>query len=236
MVKSLLTVQETRVQSLDQEDPQKEMATHSRTLAWKIPWTEEPGGLQSVGPQRVGHAWASSLSFSLPECGHPAAAGDFRSEGEGGRRRSPEHAVSGWGLCGMTARLWTQQRERRLPAVTLARLCSWASWEGVGHWPEAEEMQEMRGWALTRPGTRWPDSAFRAPQAVCFPSSFPSFPLLCSRTPLSPLFSFLACLFVLLYLFSNFIPNKNFRHKWTISFSCNCSLMGCVLLIHSSVE
>ena len=55
MVKSLLTVQETRVQSLDQEDPQKEMATHSRTLAWKIPWTEEPGGLQSMGSLRVGH-------------------------------------------------------------------------------------------------------------------------------------------------------------------------------------
>ena len=44
------------IQSLDQEDPlEKEMALYSRTLAWKIPWTEEPGGLQSVGPQRVRH-------------------------------------------------------------------------------------------------------------------------------------------------------------------------------------
>ena len=43
---------ETQVRSLGQEDPlEKEMATHSRTLAWKIPWTEEPGGLQSMGPQ-----------------------------------------------------------------------------------------------------------------------------------------------------------------------------------------
>ena len=41
---------------MGQEDPlEKEMATHSRILAWKIPWTEEPGGLQSMGPQRVGH-------------------------------------------------------------------------------------------------------------------------------------------------------------------------------------
>ena len=49
-------VRETRVQSLCQEDPvEKEMATHSGTLAWKIPWTEEHGRLQSMGSQRVGH-------------------------------------------------------------------------------------------------------------------------------------------------------------------------------------
>ena len=48
------TMQETRVQSLGREDPlEKEMATHSSILAWKIPWTEEPGRLQSVGSQRV---------------------------------------------------------------------------------------------------------------------------------------------------------------------------------------
>ena len=48
--------QEIRVHSLGREDPlEKGMATHSRMLAWKIPWTEEPGGLQSMGLQRVGH-------------------------------------------------------------------------------------------------------------------------------------------------------------------------------------
>ena len=48
--------QETRVRSLGQEDPlEKGMATHSSILAWKIPWTEEPGGLQSMGSQIVGH-------------------------------------------------------------------------------------------------------------------------------------------------------------------------------------
>ena len=47
---------ETQVRSLGQEDPlEKEMATHSSTLAWRIPWTEEPGRLQSMGSQRVGH-------------------------------------------------------------------------------------------------------------------------------------------------------------------------------------
>ena len=56
MVKHLPTVWETWVQSLGQEDPlEKEMATHSSTLAWKILWTEEPGRLQSMGSQRVGH-------------------------------------------------------------------------------------------------------------------------------------------------------------------------------------
>ena len=48
--------QETQVRSPGQEDPlEKEMATHSSTLAWRIPWTEEPGRLQSMGSQRVGH-------------------------------------------------------------------------------------------------------------------------------------------------------------------------------------
>ena len=52
MVKNLPAMQETRVQSLGQEDPlEKEMATHSSVLAWEIPWTEEPGGLQSMESQ-----------------------------------------------------------------------------------------------------------------------------------------------------------------------------------------
>ena len=55
-VKRLPAMWETWVQSLSQEDPlEKEMATHSRTLAWRIPWREEPGRLQSMGLQRVGH-------------------------------------------------------------------------------------------------------------------------------------------------------------------------------------
>ena len=57
IVKTLPAVQETQVQFLCWEYPlEKEMATHSRFLAWRIPWTEEPGGLQSVGLQRVGHS------------------------------------------------------------------------------------------------------------------------------------------------------------------------------------
>ena len=64
MVKRLHTMQETQVRYLVWEDPlEKELATHSSTLAWKIPWTEECGRLQSMGSQRVRHDWATSLHF-----------------------------------------------------------------------------------------------------------------------------------------------------------------------------
>ena len=65
-VKRLAAIQETGVRSLGREDPlEKEMATHSSTLAWKIPDQEEPGGLQSMGLQGLGHDWGTSLSFSF---------------------------------------------------------------------------------------------------------------------------------------------------------------------------
>ena len=56
-LKHLPGMRETGVRSLGREDPlEKEMATHSNTLAWRIPWMEEPGRLQSMGSQRVGHS------------------------------------------------------------------------------------------------------------------------------------------------------------------------------------
>ena len=56
MVKNMPAMQETCVRSLGWEDPlEKEMATHSSTLVWRIPWTEEPGGIQSMGSHRVRH-------------------------------------------------------------------------------------------------------------------------------------------------------------------------------------
>ena len=61
MVKNLPAMLETLVQSLGQEDPlEKGMATHSSILAWRIPWTEGPGGLQSMGSQRVRHNWVTN--------------------------------------------------------------------------------------------------------------------------------------------------------------------------------
>ena len=64
MVRSPPTMQETRIQSLGWEEPlEEEMTTHSSILAWKIPWMEEPGRLQSMGLQKVGHDWVTSLHF-----------------------------------------------------------------------------------------------------------------------------------------------------------------------------
>ena len=66
MGKNLPAMQKTQVWSLGWEDPlEKEMATHSHILAWKIPWMEEPGGLQSMGSQRVAHDWATSFSLTI---------------------------------------------------------------------------------------------------------------------------------------------------------------------------
>ena len=65
-IKNLPTVQETWVQSLDREDPlEKEMATHFTVLTWKIPWTEKPGRLQSIGSQWVRHNWATKRTHTF---------------------------------------------------------------------------------------------------------------------------------------------------------------------------
>ena len=65
-INDLPVLQETWVQSLGQKDPQeKGMATHCSILAWRIPWAEEPGGLQSMGTQRVGHDWVTKHSITV---------------------------------------------------------------------------------------------------------------------------------------------------------------------------
>ena len=70
MVKHLFTMWETQFQSLGWEDIlEKEMATHSSIFAWKIPWTEKPGRLQSMESQRIGHNWATSFSLLLEHSG-----------------------------------------------------------------------------------------------------------------------------------------------------------------------
>ena len=78
-VKNLSVMRETWVRSLGWEEPlEKGKATHSSTLAWNIPRTEEPGGLQSVGSQRVGHGWATKLTVQhegtfMPSSLHPVS-------------------------------------------------------------------------------------------------------------------------------------------------------------------
>ena len=74
MVKNLPAVQETQVRSLRQEDHlEKGMAVHASVLAWRIPWTEEPGGVQPVGSQRVGRDWATNTTTQLLQKNLPAA-------------------------------------------------------------------------------------------------------------------------------------------------------------------
>ena len=71
-VKRLSTMRETQVWSLGWEDPlEKEMAIHSSSIAWKIPWTEELGRLQSMGLERVGHDWATSIHLTSPLYAEP---------------------------------------------------------------------------------------------------------------------------------------------------------------------
>ena len=71
MVKNSPAVQGTQIQSLGREDPlEEEMATHCTILAWEIPWTEEPGGPQSIGSQRVGHRPGVLRFMGLQRVGH----------------------------------------------------------------------------------------------------------------------------------------------------------------------
>ena len=70
MIKNLPAVQGTQVRSLGQKDSrEKGIAIQSSILAWRIPWTEEPGGLQSMGPQRVGHNWVTNSFTFTQHCG-----------------------------------------------------------------------------------------------------------------------------------------------------------------------
>ena len=74
MIKNPLAMWEPWIWSLDWENPlEKGMATHSSTLAWRIPWTEEPGWLQSMGSQRVGHDWVTFThsAFFMVQLSHP---------------------------------------------------------------------------------------------------------------------------------------------------------------------
>ena len=103
-IKNLHTKQETWVLSLGQEDPlEKGKATHSRILAWRMPWTEEPGGLQSIGSQRVGHNWVTNTFMVMWWTSHvalvvrnlPANAGDVRdSDSIPGSGRSPREEMA----------------------------------------------------------------------------------------------------------------------------------------------
>ena len=86
VVKNLPAISETKVRSLGREDPlEKEMDTHSSILAWRIPWTEEPARLQSMGSQRVEHDWVTKfLCFTFAFC---FVALNLLSKGQVGKKK-----------------------------------------------------------------------------------------------------------------------------------------------------
>ena len=95
MIKNLPAKQETQIQSRGQEDLEtqdpleKGMAAHSSILAWRLPWTEKSGGLQSMGSQRVGHDWATNtVTFSYHIKGFPRGHSDKESVCQCRRRRT----------------------------------------------------------------------------------------------------------------------------------------------------
>jgi len=95
MIKNLPAVRKTWFQSLGWEDPlEKEMATHFSILAWRIPWTEELGGLQSMGSQKVRHIWVTNACFSF------RVWRTSRSESLGSPQACKAHSHSGH-MCGL---------------------------------------------------------------------------------------------------------------------------------------
>ena len=134
-------MQETQVRSLGQEDPlEKEMVIHSSILAWRIPWMEKPGRLQSTGSQRVGHNWVTSRTHSL------TVSLCFVAQGiacPGARastlRKGPRSQPVSWGVT--------------------ERCAGWRCWFGhiIHRW-------YLESWAWRLP--RWSSGWFRIPTAV----------------------------------------------------------------------
>ena len=105
-VKNLPAMRETWVRSLGQEDPLEEgMATHSSILAWRIPWTEDPGRLQSMGSQRVGHNWTTEYAYL------------YDGEEEGIKQNYKLLHGSWWLHQHQTLQTWLEKMWRLLPRV-----------------------------------------------------------------------------------------------------------------------
>ena len=131
MVKRLPTMRETWVRSLGQEDAlEKETATHSSSHAWKIPWTEEPGGLHSMGSQRVGHDRATFVCVCVcnlalsPYAASQVANGDFFSALDPVQESSQE----------MISSLKLKKKKSHQVRIGLGRLVT-STQEGLSRYP-----------------------------------------------------------------------------------------------------
>ena len=128
MVKNLPAAQETRVWSLGQEDPlEKEMATRSSILAWRLSWTEEPGGLQSTGSQRVRHNWATNTLSTV--CGY--CAGTWRTHAPSPNALNSSMRWVFWSPFCDETKVLCCQRSSRKQMVHLGAFKEWALHRGV---------------------------------------------------------------------------------------------------------
>ena len=127
-------MQETLVRSLGREDPlEKEMATHSSTLAWRIPWREEPGRLQSMGSQRVGHDWATSLHFTPQIALAILVYSRPREKGSGKKLRFHKQAL--WGHCHQDNSAPTAFHAGELSMLKIQILVEGLDWPRLDHSP-----------------------------------------------------------------------------------------------------
>ena len=167
MVKCLPTMWETWVRSLGWEDPlEKEMATHSSTFAWKIPWMEKPGKLQFTGLQRVGHDWVTSLSLlcrtasdsvrivcvcvCVCVCAHARARSVSQS-------------------CPTLCNPWTAACQDPLPICFQARIleCVAISYSRVSSWPKDWTLVPYIGRQILHHWATWEAKNLQSSRNVC---------------------------------------------------------------------
>ena len=141
-----MRIQETRGWFLGQQDPfEKEVAPHSGILAWKIPWTEEPGGLWSMGSLRVGHNWATSLSCIGEGNGNPLQYSCLENPMDRGAWWATVHGIARVGKELVTNHHTRIQKAKHPPnpGFLLPELTIWSSsgqWKsGRNHWEELWE-------------------------------------------------------------------------------------------------
>jgi len=119
-------IQEIQVRSLGQEDPLEEsVAPHSCILAWRIPWTEEPGGLQSVGLQRVGHNWPTEHS-TVPHSVQMNCKPEDKDTGSYYNFWGCKHRPRSWRVGGLST--WASQSRPCLPGNYCFHSPSWTGW------------------------------------------------------------------------------------------------------------
>ena len=164
VVKNLPAMQETQVWSLGQEDPlEKGMATHSSILAWRIPWTEKPGRLQSMGSQRVRQDWATNTFTFFFTLLRPLTATTLQ-------------VLTGFPLC-----LWQRYQDWNSLVVAREENGSFISGLWLGWWevPEVREQRTVEGIKLSVGSTKLSvgSTAHWLPVDLSFP--------LCSQTPVA---------------------------------------------------